>query len=94
MAIFAGWIGFARLGIFFDAAGLGDRTGRADAGADVRVAGVAGVAISIPNIADRSSLTSTFSPAGAVRGFERSEPALAISSSWRTLRSLNSNSGW
>jgi hypothetical protein len=37
-------------------------------------------AISIPNIPARSSLASTFAPAGPLRVFERSDPALAINS--------------
>lgn len=37
-------------------------------------------AISMPNIADRSSLASTFAPAGPLRVFERSDPAFAIRS--------------
>ena len=37
-------------------------------------------AISMPNISERSSLTSTFAPAGRLPFFERSAPAFAIKS--------------
>ena len=37
-------------------------------------------AISMPNIAERSWLASTFAPAGPFRLFERSDPAFAIKS--------------
>src|SRR3989304_107545 len=57
-----------------------------------RFGGVAG-AISMPNISERSSLASTFTPAGPLRFFERSEPAFAIKSCESTLRSVKSNSG-
>lgn len=55
--------------------------------------GRAAGAISIPNIPSRSSLASTFAPAGPLRVFERSDPAFAIKSCWLTLRSVNSSSG-
>lgn len=45
----------------------------------VRFAGIVG-AISMPNISARSSLASTFAPAGAFRFCARSEPAFAIKS--------------
>ena len=57
-----------------------------------RFGGSAG-AISIPNISERSSLASTFTLAGRLRFFERSEPAFAIKSCESTLRSVKSNSG-
>ena len=57
------------------AAGNGSR-GTALAG---RFAGVAGT-ISMPNISERSSLASTFAPAGRLPFFERSDPASAIKS--------------
>jgi hypothetical protein len=37
-------------------------------------------AISMPNIPERSSLASTFAPAGSFRFVERSDPAFAIKS--------------
>jgi len=50
-------------------------------------------AISMPNISERSSLASTFEPAGVLRVFDRSDPAFAIKSCRSTLRSVKSNSG-
>lgn len=50
-------------------------------------------AISMPNISERSSLASTFSPADSLCFFERSEPAFAIKSCESTSRSVKSNSG-
>ena len=44
-----------------------------------RLGGVAG-AMSMPNISERSSLASTFTPAGRLPFFERSDPAFAIKS--------------
>jgi hypothetical protein len=40
--------------------------------------GVVAGAISMPNISERSSLASTFAPAGLLPFFERPDPALAI----------------
>src|SRR3972149_11851294 len=54
--------------------------------AAARLRSVAG-AISMPNISERSSLASTFAPAGPFRFFERSDPAFASKSCWSTLRS-------
>lgn len=47
--------------------------------AATRFDGVVG-AISMPNIPERSSLSSTFAPAGPLRAFEMSDPAFAIKS--------------
>ena len=53
--------------------------------------GLAG-AISMPNISERSSLASTFTPAGLCF-FARSEPVFVIKSCESTLRRVKSNSG-
>jgi len=45
-------------------------------------------AISIPNISERSWLTSTFAPPGPIGVFERPDPAFAIRPCWSTFRSV------
>ena len=61
--------------------------------AAARLRGVA-EAISIPNISDRSSLTSTFVLSGPVGFFlERLDPAFAIRPCWSTFRSVHWRSG-
>jgi hypothetical protein len=74
---FAGLVNFVCLD---DASGPAAAAGFvASVPAAARFRGVAG-AISMPNISERSSRASTFALAGPSRGFERSDPALAIKS--------------
>jgi hypothetical protein len=74
---FAGGVGSFRLED--PAAVAAGDGGRETALAAGRFAGVAG-AISMPNISDRSSLASTFVPAGRLPFVENPDPAVAINS--------------